>query len=250
MPLNKHISIRFYEELNDFLPKNLRKQEFQYSFAGNPSIKDVIEAIGVPHPEVDLILVNGKSVDFEYHIQSDDRISVYPVFELIDISPICHLRPEPLRTPKYILDINLGKLAPKLRMLGFDSLYKNNYNDSEIVKIAETQKRIILTRDHGLLKHKKVTRGYWVRNVNPKKQLEEIVEKFDLYTKIQSFSICMVCNGKINPVEKEKIYTLIPPKVKSYFEEFYQCSICAKIYWRGSHYIKMLNEIEILKNKE
>ena len=249
MQSQKQISIRFYEELNDFLPKQLRKKDFNYTFTGNPSIKDVIEAIGIPHPEVDLILVNGKSVDFQYNIQAGNRISVYPVFELIDISPINRLRPEPLRNPRFILDINLGKLATKLRMLGFDSLYQNNFKDNEIVNIASSENRIVLTRDQGLLKNNKVTRGYWVRNTNPKKQIVEIINKFDLQSKIQPFSICMVCNGRIEKVEKNDIINLIPGKVKMYFNEFYRCTHCAKIYWKGSHYIKMQKEIASLKNK-
>lgn len=248
MQIRKNITIRFYEELNDFLPKELRKKDFDYTFTGNPSIKDVIEAIGIPHPEVDMILVNGKSVNFGYNIQPGDRISVYPVFELIDILSVNHLRPQPLRNPKFVLDINLGKLASKLRMLGFDSLYDNSYRDLDIVKIAVREKRIILTRDQGLLKNKKVTRGYWVRNINPAKQIREVVEKFDLYSKIQPFTVCMTCNGKIKPVKKEKIIDQLPPKVKEYFDEFYQCSRCSKVYWKGTHYIKMLKEIESLKN--
>ncbi len=248
MQLSKHITIRFYEELNDFLPTEKRKKDFVYHFTGNPSIKDVIEAIGVPHPEVDLILVNGLSLDFQYNIQSCDRVSVYPVFELIDISPINHLRPEPLRNPIFILDVNLGKLAAKLRMLGFDSLYQNNFEDEIIVNIAADENRIILTRDQGLLKNSMVTRGYWIRNTNPKKQIKEVIRKFDLYSRINPFSICMVCNGKIWQVDKNDIIDSIPVKVKRYFEEFYQCSGCKKIYWKGSHYIKMQKEIESLKN--
>ncbi|MEJ2545732.1 MAG: Mut7-C RNAse domain-containing protein [Calditrichaceae bacterium] len=244
----KHITIRFYEELNDFLPKEKRKKDYEYLFTGNPSIKDVIEAIGVPHPEVDLIIVNGISVDFQYNIQPGDRVSVYPVFELIDISPIYRLRPGPLRETKFILDVNIGKLVSKLRMLGFDSLYQNNFDDIEIINIAASQTRIILTRDQGLLKNKKVTRGYWVRNTNPKKQTEEIIRKFDLFTKIKPFSICMVCNDIIEPIEKKLVIHSIPAKVKKHFEEFYQCNGCKKVYWKGTHYIKMQKEIDSLKN--
>jgi len=248
MNSQKHITIRFYEELNIFLPKELRKKDFEYTFTGNPSVKDVIEAIGVPHPEVDMILVNGRSVDFKYNIHSGDRISVYPVFELLDVSPLNRLRPEPLRDTRFILDINLGKLASKLRMLGFDTLYDNNYQDYKIVEIAIKEKRIILTRDQGLLKNKKVTHGYWVRNTNPEKQFREVIDKFDLYSKIQPFTICMTCDGKIKSVDKEKIIDRLPPRVRNHFGEFFMCSKCGKVYWKGTHYTKMLKEIESLKN--
>lgn len=248
MSYEKEIRIRFYEELNDFIPLDLRKKEFTHIFTGNPSVKDIIEAIGIPHPEADLILVNGNSVNFNYKVQDKDRISVYPVFELLDISQATHLRKEPLRDPKFILDINLGKLARKLRMLGFDSLYENNYIDDNLVENSHDQNRIILTRDIGLLKHKLVSRGYWVRSTEPEKQLSEVIKKFDLFSKFKPFSICMACNGGINPVDKEKILNNLPPKTKLNFDEFYECANCRKIYWKGSHYQNMLKSIQSIKN--
>lgn len=154
---------RFYEELNDFLPREKKKREFIYTFMGHPSIKDAIESIGVPHTEVDLILVNGNSVSFNYQLTANDRISVYPVFECFDISTATKLHQQPLRKLKFILDVHLGKLARYLRLLGFDCYYKKNLDDADIVDIAEKQQRIILTRDKGLLKHKKVTQGQLMR---------------------------------------------------------------------------------------
>ncbi len=145
---------RFYEELNDFLPAEKKKIEFIYNFSGNPAIKDAIEAVGVPHTEVDVILVNGQSVEFSYQLQDDDVVSVYPTFESFDVSKVTHLRNKPLREIKFIVDVHLGKLARYLRMLGFDTLYKNNYSTTEILKIAKAQKRIILTRSVALLKNK------------------------------------------------------------------------------------------------
>ena len=143
----KSAKFRFYEELNDFLPLDKRKKIFSYNFEGNPSVKDAVEAIGVPHTEIDLILANSKSVAFSYHLQDGDMISVYPVFESMDISNVTHLREKPLRKPKFILDVHLGKLAKYLRMLGFDALYETDYKDSRIVNIAKTQNGTILTRD-------------------------------------------------------------------------------------------------------
>jgi len=121
----KEAIFRFYEELNDFLPIYRRKKPFVYSFTGTPAVKDAVEALGVPHTEIDLILVNGKSVDFRYQLKNDDKVSVYPVFESLDISETTHLRAVVLRIPKFVLDVHLGKLARKLRMLGFDALFRN-----------------------------------------------------------------------------------------------------------------------------
>ena len=154
MPEHK-IYIRFYEELNDFLPEERKKKRFEHQFIDRTSVKDLIESLGVPHTEVDLILVNGKSVNFKYLINDSDDISVYPVFESLDISEVQHLRPKPLREPKFICDVHLGKLARYLRMMGFDVFYKNNFDDEEIVRISLKERRAILTKTEEYLKEMK-----------------------------------------------------------------------------------------------
>ncbi len=233
------IYIRFYEELNDFLSHTRRKQQFSVSVRGSPSIKHLIESLGVPHTEVDLILVNGKSVPFSYIIQDKDRISAYPMFEAFDIATVLRLRPKPLRTPQFILDTHLGKLAKHLRMLGFSALYRNDYNDHEIVQLSLAEKRTILTRDRKLLIRKDVIRGYWVRNSDPPKQLQEVLTRFDLLNLINPFSLCIVCNGRLEKIGKEKLQKKISPEIYSRFEEFFVCSTCGKIYWKGTHYKAM-----------
>lgn len=236
---DKTASFRFYEELNDFLPIARKKIQFLYTFKGNPSVKDTIEAIGVPHTEIDLILVNDASVDFSYLVQDGDQIAVYPTFEAIDISPLTKLRPKPLRNTKFILDVHLGKLAKYLRLLGFDTLFETGYEDDEIVKIAKQQHRIILTRDKGLLKNNSVTHGYWVRNTNPKSQVKEIITRFDLISKALPFSRCLECNGELEKIAKENIVGLLPQKTNQFFHDFAHCTACKKVYWEGSHYKKM-----------
>jgi uncharacterized protein with PIN domain len=243
-PMTNSADFRFYEELNDFLPEGKRKTTFSVFFKGNPAVKDTIESTGVPHTEIDLILVNSKSVDFSYLLKNGDRVSVYPVFESLDISSAAHLRAKPLRRTKFILDVHLGKLANYLRMLGFDTLYKNNYHDRQIVSTAGAEKRIILTRDVGMLKIKEVTHGYWIRSQDPKKQLEEVVSRFDLKSSIKPFHRCMTCNGIIKKVDKESIRDDLEEMTKKYYSDFYRCGSCGKIYWRGSHYQKMINLIE------
>lgn len=230
---------RFYAELNDFLPKANRKRAFVYQFEGNPAVKDSIEAIGVPHVEVELIVVNGSSVSFSHQIKDNDRVAVYPVFESFDVSPVIKLREQLLRNTKFILDVHLGKLAKYLRMLGFDTLYQNDFDDPEIVDIAKRENRIILTRDIGILKIKSVTHGYWLRSQHPSKQLEEVVKRFHLSNSINLFERCMDCNGKIAEVDKDKILENLKPKTKKYYKQFYQCDNCGKIYWEGSHFVQM-----------
>lgn len=247
--MNRKIArFRFYEELNDFLPREKRKISFDHYFEGNPGIKDVIEALGVPHAEVDMILVNGQSVDFEYPLQDGDKVAVYPVFESLDISAVSKVRQKPLREPKFILDVHLGKLAKRLRLLGFDTLYRNNLQDNEIVDISLKEKRIILTRDVGLLKNKRVTHGYWLRSQQPKRQLREVVSRFDLKNLIRPFTRCLECNGDIQPVEKEAVFQRLAPKTRKYYQVFYQCVECGKIYWEGSHYQKMVSFLKDIEN--
>ena len=231
----KSVTIRFYEELNDFLPKEKKKARFGYEFFGRESVKDLIEAIGVPHTEVDMILINGKSVDFSYLVNDKDDISVYPVFESFDIKDVQHLRPKPLRNPKFILDVHLGKLARYMRMLGFDTLYENDLDDESIVNLSLIEKRTILTRDVGLLKRKTITHGYYIRNTKTDQQIEEVVNRFQLEKLIKEFSRCIDCNGILTFVSKEKVIDKIPPKVKIHYTEFFICTECSKIYWHGSH---------------
>jgi uncharacterized protein with PIN domain len=196
-----------------------------------------------------MIIVNGISVGFDYHLTNGDRVAIYPVFESLDISPLVKLRDKPLRKTRFIIDINLGKLARSLRLLGFDALYSNTPNKEKIIRLSSREKRIILTRDRELLKHKTVTHGYWLRNTDPSKQLKEVIQRFDLMATISPFSRCMDCNGDLKYVEKKKILNLIPAQTKKYYSEFYQCHSCKKIYWPGSHYQKMLTKIEKLKEE-
>jgi uncharacterized protein with PIN domain len=230
---------RFYAELNDLLPPRRRQVEFPYCILGNPSVKDAIEALGIPHTEVDLILVNGRSVDFTYRLRDGDRVSVYPVFESVDITPLVRLRPAPLREARFILDTHLGRLAGYLRMLGLDTLYDNTYTDDELARISSEEKRILLTKDRGLLKRAVVTHGYCVRSTHPREKLIEVLRRFDLLQLVKPFSRCMRCNGLLEEVAKEEILEALPPKVRDAYEGFRRCRECNQVYWRGTHYERM-----------
>jgi uncharacterized protein with PIN domain len=243
-----NIKIRFYEELNDFLPRSKRKNTLDHSFFGTPDIKDIIESLGIPHTEVDLILVKGEPAGFDYKPSENDYISVYPVFESIDISGINRLRPKPLREPRFIADVHLGKLARYLRMLGFDTLYENDLEDDMIIRISSEEQRIILTRDLVMLKNGQVTHGYFVRSVRPADQIMEVIRRFDLKSRIRPFERCITCNGLIERIEKDKVKNLLRPKTVAFFNEFYQCAGCEKVYWQGSHFERMNKIIEKYMN--
>jgi hypothetical protein len=233
------VSLRFYEELNDLLPAEKQKVEFVHRYKQTGSIKDLVESLGVPHTEIDLILVDGRSVDFHYQVQDGDRISVYPVFESLDISPLTRLRPRPLRDPRFVLDAHLGRLAAYLRMLGFDALYRNDYDDPTLAGISVEQRRILLTCDRKLLMRKQITHGYLVRSRQPHEQLREVVTRLDLRNNLRPFSRCLHCNGLIRPVAKALIQDQLLPHTRAHQEVFGQCDRCRKIYWKGTHYQQM-----------
>ena len=231
--------VRFYAELNDFLPRERRKVAFSHTFLLSPSIKDAIEGLGVPHTEVDLILVNGTSVDFDYRLQDGDRVSVYPVFESLDITPLLRVRPRPLRRTRFVLDVHLGRLASYLRMLGFDTLYRNDFTDDELARVSSQEQRILLTRDRGLLKRQAVSRGYCVRNTAARQQVVEVLRRFDLSECTKPFHRCMSCNRILSSVGKDEIIDRLAPKTRRYYDEYRVCGGCGKLYWKGSHYERM-----------
>ena len=229
-------TFRFYEELNDFLPVDQRKQDIAYPFTGNPAIKDPIEAIGIPHTEVELIIVNGDSVGFGYRLQDGDRVAVYPMFESMDVSPIIRLRDKPLRNLTFICDVHLGKLARLMRILGLDTLYRTDYTDAEIVGIAVQENRIILTRDRRLLHHRVIQHGYWIRSQDTDEQMHEVLKRFDLKADIAGLTRCPACNGKLERVAKDSILEQLEPLTIRYYNEFFRCVACGQIYWKGSHF--------------
>jgi hypothetical protein len=232
-------NFRFYAELNDFLPPERRFAEFAYGFLDVATVKDRIESFGVPHTEVDLILVNGEPVDFAYRVQDGDRIGVYPVFEAFDISGLTRLRPAPLRDPRFVLDVHLGRLAAYLRMLGFDASYRNHCTDERLAEVSRGEHRILLTRDVGLLKRGAVTHGHYVRATKPRQQLVEVVERFDLARLTKPFSRCLRCNTPLARAGKEQVRHQLPAQVALLHDEFLRCPDCGRAYWKGGHFRRM-----------
>ena len=244
-----HARFRFYGNLNDFLPAHRQRIEFPKLIKERGSIKDAIEALGVPHPEIDLILVNGESVGFDYLVETGDRISVYPQFAQLDIAAVSQVQPPPLAQARFVLDVHLGKLATYLRLLGFDALYRNDYDDEELAQISSREQRVLLTQDRGLLKRSLVTYGYGVRSPHPDEQILEIVERFDLTDQITPFQRCPRCNGDLMRVAKADIADQIPYYTRLYYDEFAQCQNCDQIYWKGAHYQRIRSLIDRVKGE-
>ena len=232
-------SFRFYAELNDLLPLPKRGLCFSHAFEATASVKDTVEAFGIPHTEVDLILANGETVTFSYLVRDGDRISVYPVFRSLDLGPLTRFQPRSGGEMYFVLDTHLGKLAAYLRMLGFDSVYRNNCRDEELAHVSADQQRTLLSRDRGLLKRSLVTRGYLVREAQPREQLVEVLRRFNLSGSVAPFRRCLDCNTLLQAVPQDLISHLLPPKTRKHYDEFRVCPGCDRLYWKGSHYQRM-----------
>jgi len=230
---------RFYEELNDFLAPALRKRDIEYRCARAATVKNAIEALGVPHTEVEVVLVNGESVDFSYLMREDDRVSVYPKFESFDVTPLLRVRERPLRELRFVADAHLGGLARLLRMLGFDTLYSNTISDPQIRDLAATQARVVLTRDRELLKRREITHGCYVHSLKPQHQLREIVQRLQLETQARPFRLCLHCNWPLTPVEKDAVLARLPERVALHYDTFSTCASCERVFWEGSHWERM-----------
>jgi uncharacterized protein with PIN domain/sulfur carrier protein ThiS len=226
----------FQDELNDFLIPARKNAAFDYPFSQNPSVKHLIEALGVPHTEVSTVRVNGEPVLLNYRVQHGDRIEVIPASQPDG--------EEPETEPRFLLDNHLGQLATYLRMLGFDTLYRNDYQDDELAQVTAQEGRILLTRDRRLLMRKAVVHGYCIRNLDPRQQVLEVLHRFDLFDKIAPFQRCLRCNHPLQPVSKESVLSRLEPLTKRYYEEFHLCPACDQVYWKGSHYERMRDLIE------
>lgn len=245
----KTFYFRVYGPLNDFLPALLRQRVFALAYKTPIKIEEVLESIGIPRSEVALILVNSEPENHEYKIQENDYLSIYPVFESFDISAIAVNGQINIENPRFILDSHLGKLAKYLRMLGFDTLYENNYDDKYIIETGHSEKRIILTRDKLLLQSKDVLDGYYVRAVEKHEQLREVVRKFSLVNKFKSFTRCMTCNSELIPKGKNEIGHRVEQEILKVFNDYFYCSTCNKVFWKGSHFERMEKLILSLINE-
>jgi uncharacterized protein with PIN domain len=226
----------FHDRLNDFLNYNQKQKQIQVEFKGQQSVKHLAESLGVPHPEIGRVQVNGQDDALSHITQNGDSVEIYPIENGCPIEP------------RFLLDCHLGRLTAHLRMLGFDCLYENDYDDPDMADIVHREGRILLTRDRRLLMRKAVEHGYCLRSLDPLEQLTEIIQRYDLKEKIQPFHRCLHCNHLLERVEKETIIDRLEPLTRQYFDEFHICPACGQIYWKGSHYEQMQKLVEQIKS--
>jgi uncharacterized protein with PIN domain len=239
---------RFHGTLNFFLPRSKRDVLIEHPFEWRGSVKDMIESLGIPHPEIEYIVANGLSVDFDYIVQPDDHIDIYAWGDFVDLHETVALRPPLPGQPQFILDQHLGRLAAYLRMMGFDTLYRNDYHDEELAQVSHDSQRVLLTRDVGLLKRSIVIYGYYVRETHREKQLAEITRRFGLTQWIAPFKHCMKCNGLLESVDKSAVLPELLAETAQHYEEFHRCNTCSRVYWKGPHYQRMQSLMEQVLN--
>lgn len=240
-------SIKFIDHLNDLLPRSKRNLVIQCAFPENPSVKHIIESLGVPHTEIGAITIKDQQVDFKYQVQSGDAIIAHPASPEKDQLSGLFISGKMTIAPKFILDNHLGKLATYMRILGFDTIYQNDYQDDYLVELAVLDNRILLTRDRQLLMRKTIRFGYLIRSLNPDQQIIEVIRRFYLSPLITPFHRCLRCNFPLEEVPKKTIIGKLEPKTRQYFHEFHICPNCSRIYWKGSHYERMLKNISHLE---
>lgn len=236
----KTARFRFYGSLLDLLPDDDPGRT--YRFCGRPSVKDAIEAQGVPHPEIDLVLVDGTAVDFQHTLLDGARVSVYPYNRQFG-TPDGALLPTRPNPPRFVCDVHLGPLARSLRMLGLDVRYRTDAEDAALARMADREGRILLTRDRELLKRSRVTHGAFVRAEDPNRQFAEIVHRFDLAPHAEPLSRCLSCNVPLASVAPERVADDVPPRVRETFDTFFRCPDCDQVFWNGSHADRMRRRI-------
>jgi uncharacterized protein with PIN domain len=244
-----YVDVRAYAELNEFLAAESRGVTVRRPFRGHQTVKDVLEAMGIPHTEVDLILVNGSPQGFSYRPSVGDRIAAYPMFEALDIGSTARLRPMALRDSRFVVDVNLGRLARLLRVLGFDVWWSSDADDATLAEVSLDEQRILLTRDRGLLKRRAVTHGLFVHSQDPEEQTLEVIRRLDLRQRLAPLTRCLHCNGKLAEVSKDEVIDQLEPLTRQYYEEFSRCAECGRIYWAGSHHARLLGLVDRLRNQ-
>lgn len=232
-------SFHLYAQLNDFIAPARRAGSFTYTFTASETIKHAIEALGVPHTEVDVIECNGKLVGFGHRLAAGDHYDVYPPFGSVARKDLLFLRPPLGETPGFLADAHLGGLARLLRLAGFDTLYDNHYQDDRIEAIAAEQDRVVLTRDRELLKRRGIVHGAYVYSLDPLEQLREVIQRFDLAQKSRRFSLCLACNTPLRKIEKAEVLERLPPRIQASQHEFSFCEACHGVFWKGSHWRRM-----------
>ena len=232
--VEEHWAILWFDSgLRELLARKLQAQaEVRIAFKEAPAVKHLVESLGVPHTEIGAVRFNGQPAGLERQVQPGDRVELFAV---PDGQGSCTLPGE----AHFIADNHLGRLAAYLRMLGLDTLYRNDYQDEELAQVSESEGRILLTRDRRLLMRRAVTYGCCLRSLQPGEQFIQVARRYGLAGQARPFWRCLRCNGLLQPVDKAAVLEQLQPLTRRYFDSFALCPACGQVYWQGSHYEHM-----------
>ncbi len=225
----RHALVGVHGDLGYFVPESKRQAAFEVEFELPVGLRDLVQAAGVPHVEVGRLTVNGDPADWSLVIDEGACVEVHPRFPLT----------EPPADPRFLLDAHLGKLASYLRLVGLDAEHDPAEDDPALVQRSNTEQRILLTRDRGLLMHGSLLCGSYVRSIRPLGQAVEVVQRFALGGVLEPFSRCMVCNHLLADAAPGDVVGRVPDSVAEDYAEFRLCTGCGRVYWQGSHHRRL-----------
>ena len=234
------VELRLYADLAELAGQ----REFAVPIGAPRSVKDAIESCGVPHPEVGLVLVDGRPVGFDHRLTGGERVGALPPFHTLDLGDVVTVVPPPI-APRFVLDVHLGTLTRRLRLLGFDCWYRCDADDRQLAAVAVDQQRILLTRDRGLLMRRVIVHGYGPRSDDPEQQALEVLRRYDLGGSLAPFTRCVTCNGLLHRAELAEVVDDLPPRTRGEFRQFARCTDCGQVYWPGSHVRAMTGFLDL-----
>ena len=211
-------------ELRLFLAARHRGGEVQVNHDGTASLGHVVQSVGPPLTEVGALLVAGRAVPAAYRPRPGD---------VVRVEAVRRPQPVPVDPPRFLLDVHLGTLARRLRLLGMDAAYGPQAEDDELVERAAAEKRVLLTQDRGLLRRRAVWCGGYVYGARPDDQLADVLGRFA--PPLFPWTRCPACNGPLEPAAKRAVEHLLEPGTRRSYDTFARCRSCGRPYWRGAH---------------
>jgi uncharacterized protein with PIN domain len=230
----RQATILVHGSANDLLPPGRRQHEFTISFELPAGVRDLIQATGIPHVELESVVRNGRPIDYTDRVDDGDQLLLFSKY------PLSH----PPESAAFILDVHLGRLAHYLRLFGIDTAHDPHTEDAELARRSVGENRILLTRDRHLLMRAELKWGSYVRSTDAREQIREVIGRFALRRLVRPLTRCLECNGVLEPADRLEARGRIPEGVWQRHQDLSRCASCNRTYWKGSHYSRMLRLVD------